>query len=462
MVRGFVDSDAHLTPRLGTLLALAWPVVIARATQAVIGFCDALMIAPYGEDALAAVTTGALNAFALVIFPMGVAFIVQSFASQLHGRGDLAAARRYAHYGLILAAIAGLVAIAAVPFIDQALAVFDYEPGVLAYMSDYLGIRLFAVGALVATEVLGNWYGGLGNTRLHMAAGIVTMVVNVFLNWVLIYGKLGAPEMGVEGAALASAIATWVGLGFLGVIFLRRWYLPELTGDLRPRLRELLRMLRFGIPNGVNWFLEFSAFVVFINVIVADLGTVALAALMVVFQINSVSFMPAFGITSSGAILTGQAIGRDRPDDVSAVVRLTLLVTGAWQVAVGIVYIAIPGVLMGWFAPPTENAGELLAVGTTMLAISAAWQLFDAVGMTLSETLRAAGDTRWTMWARLSVAWIVFLPASTVAIRVYGGGPYAAILCLVGYLVVLSAVFAWRYKSNRWREIDLTGEPELV
>src|SRR5262245_64915689 len=91
---------------LRALLSLAWPVILARATQSVIGFCDALMVAPLGEEPLAAVTTGALNTFALIILPMGTAFILQSFTAQLRGRGELSAVKRYASYGLLLALLA--------------------------------------------------------------------------------------------------------------------------------------------------------------------------------------------------------------------------------------------------------------------------------------------------------------------------------------------------------------------
>jgi multidrug resistance protein, MATE family len=445
------------------LLSLAWPVVLARSSQSIIGFCDALMIAPLGEDALAATTTGAMNTLSLVILPMGMVFIVQSFASQLHGKGDLGGARRYAWYGLILAAVVALLGAAFIPFVPAMLGVLSYEPPVYQLMCEYMTIRLLAVGAIIATEALGNWYGGLGNTRLHMAAGILAMVLNVFFNWVLIQGNLGAPAMGVKGAALASVIATWAGFALLAVVFARGWGTGRVSGALALRWSEMVRMLRFGVPNGVNWFLEFAAFIFFINVVVVDLGTVALAAMMVVMQINSVSFMPAFGVTTAGAILTGQAIGKDLRDDVPAIVRRTIAVAATWQCTVGVLYLAMPAMIMSWFIPPTENAAELLALGTTLLAISAAWQLFDAIAMSLGEALRSAGDTAWSMWLRLTLGWVAFAPGAWLAVHVLDGGPVAAVLCIVVYLALLSAAFAYRfYLSQAWRSIDLTGsEPAL-
>ena len=113
---------------LRTLLVLAWPIVLARSAQAVIGFCDALMTAPLGEAAVAAVTTGAINVFTLTIFPMGVVFIVQSFAAQLSAKGEHAAARRYAWYGLGFSGVTAALAFASIPLIRPLLGLLAYEP----------------------------------------------------------------------------------------------------------------------------------------------------------------------------------------------------------------------------------------------------------------------------------------------------------------------------------------------
>jgi MATE family multidrug resistance protein len=459
-VPGF-GQDAPMRPNLRTLLALAWPVVLARSAQSVVGVCDAAMSAPLGEAALAAVTTGAINSFTFMILPMGTVFIVQSFSAQLFGRGDPVAARRYALYGLVLAAISLLVSLAFLPAIGPLLGLFSYEPAVHGAMTDYMAIRLGSVGAVVGTEALGNWFAGQGNTRVQMRASLITMVANIALNWVLIYGQLGAPAMGTDGAALASTIASW--LGFAWVL---RAFHRSRPGDepawrgLGLRRAEFLRMLRFGLPNGFNWFMEFGAFVFFINAIVAPLGTTVVAAFNVIMQINSVSFMPAFGIASAGAILVGQAIGRDAPEDVAPIARLTALVALAWQASVGAIYLLFPEPLMRLFEAPGP-ASDWLVVGSLMLAISGVWQAFDALGLTIGEALRAAGDTAWCLWARLSIAWLVFTPVSWLFVTVRGGGPPAVMWCVVFYLVCLSAALVLRFRSGAWRRIRLTGlEPE--
>ncbi len=455
-------STAAPRGTLRELLTLAWPMVVSRSTQSVVGLADALMVAPLGAAALAATTTGAINTFSLIILPMGTVFIVQSFAAQLTGRGDLVSARRYAWYGLILAAVAQIIAMAAIPFVPHVLGRFAFEPQVLELMAGYMAIRLTSTGFFVATEALGNWFGGIGDTQVQMRASVLTMIANIVLNWVFIYGHLGAPAMGVKGAALASALSTLAGTAFMGLAFARHQRRIAGGEPLALRMSELLRVVRFGVPNGVNWFMELSAFTLFLNAVVSQLGTVVLASLNVILQINSVSFMPAFGIASAGAILVGQAIGRGAKDEVPALVWLAMRVALVWQCAVGLAYLFLPELLIAPFASEGADARQLARVGALMLALSAAWQVFDAVGLTVGEALRAAGDTAWCMWARLIAAWVLFVPVSWWLIAHLRGGPTMVMLCVIGYLAILAITLYARFRSGAWRRIALTGHEHEV
>jgi MATE family multidrug resistance protein len=450
-------------PTLMQLLSLAAPVVVSRAAQVVVGFTDAAMVAQLGESALAATTTGGLNTFNLLVLPMGIVFIVQTFAAQLVGRGDHAAARRYGWYGLALAMLTQLVCFAALPFIDDGVALFDYADDVKALMVTYLTYRLLTGGAAIGLEALGAWYGGLGNTRLPMIAQILAMVFNVALNWVFIYGHLGVEAMGVKGAAIASALATLFAFLFLFVLFVKRIGVPgaspSSTGTWS--LAEFVRLLRFGVPSGFNWFIEFLAFSFFINVVMPGLGTTSVAALMSVMQLNSMAFMPAFALASAGAIFVGQAIGANARDDVPRTVRITLFAAVGWEAIMSVLYFAAPTMFMAPFvandAAP-EAAARFLAVGASMLVLSSAWQIVDATSMVYSEALRAAGDTTFTFVARFAAAWLVFVPGAWITVRKCGGDEKAAVLWLAGYLALLALALWLRFRGNRWRQIELVEE----
>jgi MATE family multidrug resistance protein len=187
-----------------------------------------------------------------------------------------------------------------------------------------------------------------------------------------------------------------------------------------------------------------------------------LAAFNVVIQINSISFMPAFGLASAGAIMVGEAIGGRHHDNVWPIVRLTGKITALFMCSVGIVYVCFSRELVTLFADGGAGESELVRAGAKMLAFSAVWQIFDAMSMTLSEALRAAGDTAWCMWARIVLAWLVFTPASWVWVRVYDGGVPALLGAMVSYMALLALALGARFWAGKWRSIDLVGEPALV
>jgi MATE family multidrug resistance protein len=444
-----------------TILSLAWPIILSRSSQAVIGLADAMMVAHLGEAGLAATSTGAFNTFALLILPMGITFIISSFSSQLFGAGDLRGARKYGYYGLLIAILTQLVALASIPAVGWALGHLPYNDDVRTLMTGYMHWRLLSAGAAIGIEALSAYFGGLGRTHLPMVISVIAMVLNVALCWVLIDGHLGAPALGVKGSALASSIATFIAFGVFVWIFIRDG--RSTPGVLRTlHLKEFLRMLRFGIPSGLNWFFEFFAFNFFINVVVAGLGTTALAALMAVFQLNSVSFMPAFGLASAGAILVGQSLGAKDPDRVPGIVLRTFGLMVVWQVFIGAVYLGAPTLVLSAFTDKAVDMTAFMEVGRRILMLSVAWQIFDALAAALSESLRAAGDTTFTLWARLIISWCLFAPGSYFTVRHLHLGDIGAMSWVVFYLAALSITLLIRFRSGRWRSIELIDHGPAV
>lgn len=446
-------AATYSRPTLGGLFTLAWPIVISRSTQVVASVFDAFMVGYLGEAALAATTTGGIDVFAVFIFPMGVVFIVSSFASQLFGKGDLAGARRFAWYGLAVAlatqVVCGIFAI----YAHELLLPFAFADDVRALIEAYVRIRLVAGGAVIGLEVFNSYYSALGNTRLPMIFNVMIMFIDLGGNWLFIRGNWGFPALGVAGAAWTSSISPLVGFVGLMLIFLRE------PGGFGGKLSwgELKEMLRFGIPSGFNMFLEFSSFFVFLNLVLPTLGTTVLAAFMAVMQLNMVAFMPALALSSAGAVLIGQAIGAREKDDVPRLLRLTTIICIIWQTLVGLVYLAIPKTLFAIFVNNDEaNATALLQVGGTMLMLAPIWQIFDATATAYAEGLRAAGDTTFTMWARAALAWLFFAPASYISIRWYGHGPNATIFWVSVYIALLAVVLVLRFRSGHWRNIELT------
>jgi len=166
-------------------------------------------------------------------------------------------------------------------------------------------------------------------------------------------------------------------------------------------------------------------------------------------------------VASAGSILVGQAIGAARKDEVPRLLRLTFLTAATWQGLVGLVYLGMPRLLLLAFAVSGAEGEGFLEVGTRMLMLSTAWQLFDAAATTLAESLRAAGDTAFTLWARTILGWLFFAPGSWWCVHRLSWGETGAVVWLVLWLALLSLVLYLRFRSGAWRRIQLT-EPEPV
>jgi MATE family multidrug resistance protein len=340
------------------------------------------------------------------------------------------------------------------PFLPWLIGHLEYSPVVEKLMLEYLAIRLLSVAPVVATEALGQWFGGMGNTGPEMTAGVVAMVANVLLCYLLIEPRFGLPGYGVQGSAWAATIASTLGFVVIVVIYSRR-----ATWSFDFRAVEFLRMLRFGAPNGMNWFLEFAAFTLFINLVIGHLGTSVLAAFNAVLQLCNVSFMPAFGLASAGAILAGEAIGRRALHEVWPTVRLTALLACGFMGTVSTLYAIFAEGLMSLFQPPGEAGVRFLEAGIAMLALVPLWQVFDALAIVFAEALRAAGDTAWPMIVRITLAWGLFTPIAWTLVRYFDGGVITVMASIIVYLTVLATLLIGRYAHGQWRQIELVESP---
>ncbi|QQR90575.1 MAG: MATE family efflux transporter [Myxococcales bacterium] len=437
------------------LIRLAGPLVVTRSTLAVTGIADAVMVSPLGEEAVTSVTAGAVDLINFAMLPLGIVHMVQSFASQYAGKKDIVTSQRYAVYAIGIALLAQVLALAILPLLKPAVALSDYTLEVQSLLVDYLWIRMFGVATLVITEALGMWYAGQGDARTQMVVQLIMTFANIFLNWILITGHWGIPAFGVQGAAIASVLASALGSVLLVMVFFRKNINRGYLSRRELKSEEFYRLLRFGLPNGLLSFLGYGSWTFFINVAVAHLGTQLAAATLIVLNINNLCFLPAFGLGAAGAIIAGQYIGAGMPERAPQILRMTLSVTILWAVLLGATYFLVPEFYLNLFAIGKDANFSLVDVGSNILKISAAVLLFDSTATVLTAFLRAVGDTHWLFAAQLVINWLVFVPLAIIGVMLIDGGYIAAMGAFLFCMFLSSAAYLVRIRSNRWRSIDL-------
>ncbi len=443
------------------LLKLAAPIIAMMISRTAMGFIDFWMVSYLGTTAQAAISPAAMLIFTVSCLGMGVANAVQTFVAQADGRGQGDLAGAYTWQSLYVAllcavAIAPLAATTETWYGHVArLAQHDAEMARLEIQ--YTRIALWSVPPAVLSIGLNSFFMGIQRPRPALLAVIVSLLVNAVGNYVLIFGKLGAPALGMRGAAIATVAGWGARVLFLaGAMMLpefdRRYRTRRIAGWSNPRLAG---MLRVGGPTSLHWLIDIGSWLVFLAVIIPPLGVNAVAGSNIGLQLMHLSFMPAVGIGIALCSQVGFSIGRRCPERAVAQTRVAMRLNGAYMGAIGLVFLLCGA----WLTRLFNHDPAVVAAGRLVLIGAGVFQVFDAMAITHVNALRGAGDTRWPAVAVLLTCWGIFVGGGALVTRLrpeWGVlGPWAT--CAL-YIIVLGVALRWRWRSGHWRQIKLFSE----
>lgn len=446
--------DLHTAARGGLreVVVLALPVVATQISVTLMGVVDSVMVGRLGATALGAVGFGGVWTWTLVCFWMGLATVVQTFVSQAHGAGADRECGRWTWQGLSVLVPMGLAAGLALHLgADAVVRLLGPGASLEPLAASYMSMRAFGVAGTVTMMVLASFFRGLGDTRTPLLVTLFANVTNGVLDYGLIFGELGLPEMGVAGAGLATAMSEWLGAGALFVAFQRRRMRADHgTRFVRPEWSRVRRLFATGLPVGGQWLLEMLSFATFL-LLVARMGDASMAASQAFISLLSLSFMQASGIGIAISTLVGRYVGARDPAAVRKSYASAMWLATILGGAIAALFLACPGLLVRAF---TSDA-EVLHLGGPLLAIGAVFQLFDAWAIVTDGALRGAGDTRLPFLLRFGLAWLLFVPLAWLLGVYLEGGLYWAWIGASIYIVVLAGVLRWRFVSEAWRSIRI-------
>ena len=448
------------------MLRVAVPLVISTGSFTVMQFVDRIFLTRYSAEAIQAALPSGLLAFTLICIFSGVAGYVNTFVAQFHGAGDPRGAARATAQAIFFALLAWPLMLALTPVGEWLLCHCGHAPGVLHEELIFYRILMLGSVAVPLGASISGFFTGRGDTRTNMIAVVIGNLFNILLDWILIFGHWGFPRMGIAGAGWATVISSLLTpLLLLCVYFgprLRRTY--DTLGTFRPDLHLMLRLLRFGVPAAMHLLLDVGSFSLFL-LLTARLGPLELAASNIAFSINNLAFMPLVGIGIAASILVGQYQGSGQSDVAARAGWTALKIGWCYMIVTGLSFVLFP---RGYFVLFTGHSGgaiqldEILPLGRWMLTMMAVWGVADAANVILAGALRGAGDTRFVMLYSLVVMVFIWLGGEALLLLVFGGGMRAAWLWLVIYVFILVAGFFWRFRSGRWKTIDLLGrQPEV-
>jgi MATE family multidrug resistance protein len=441
---------------LREVLVLALPLILSTGSWAVQQFINRMFLTWYSPDAIAAATPSGILSFAILSLFIGTASYVGTFVAQYHGAGRLERIGPALWQGLYVALIGGVLIMGVIPLAGPLFDFIGHDPGVRSNEKVYFQLLCAGAVFVISSAALSSFFSGIGKTSIVMWVNLEMTAINIVLDYLLIFGNFGLPELGIKGAAIASVISSFYNFAAYFVVILRPSYNRTYHVLKGWRFDRVLfaRLVRFGLPSGVQFFLDMAGFAIFI-MILGRLGTVSLAATNIAFNINTIAFMPMIGCGIAVSVLVGHYLGRGRPDVAQKIAWSAFIMTFAYMAAISFLYVAVPWLFIEPYAARADAAAfpRISALTVVLLRFVAVYSLFDTMSIIFASALKGAGDTRFVMYVLVAVSLFVLVIPSYVGIMLLGGGLYLGWTFGSLYVSLLGICFLLRFLGGKWKSM---------
>ncbi len=437
------------------LLALALPILFQNLITNSLGLVDTFMVGTMGQGPLAGVTLANIPVFVVQLMMFGIQSGSSVLISQYRGKGDMKAINRVMGIGMYAAGFIGLVFALIMGFLPkQFMSLFGSDAQVIATAARYARIVGWSYFFDSFVQVYNGVHRAMGNPKRGLYILGVSMACNTFLNWVLIFGNLGAPRLGVEGAALATLLARVLSCSIaVGWAALDRSFRLDPALLFRPGGEMIRRFVRFATPvmcNETFWGLGTSLFPTIMGHM--DGSEEILAAYAIAGNVTNLCTVGMFAIAGTAAILVGQEIGSGNADKVyslgallNALAFLFGLASGA--VFLGLLHLFVVPVLYPLFKL-TPSAADICTMMLTMMFLVMPLRSMECTNIV--GVLRGGGDVRVATLIDLSPLWVVAIPIAALSGLVFKLGIFWVYLGIVSENLVKAVLGLWRFRTGKW------------
>ncbi len=395
------------------VLGLGLPLVGSHVAQFAITLTDGIMLGWYSVEALAAEVLGGTLFFVFFIMGSGFAWAVMPMVASAEASGQSAQVRRVTRMGAWASILFAFAAIPIMVFSEGLFVLLGQDPDLSALAGVYLSIVGFAILPALLVMVLKSYLAALERTQVVLWVTLAAVGLNMIVNYALIFGNWGFPEMGIRGAAIASLVVNIASLVVLMIY--AAWVTPEHTlfqRIWRPDWEAFGQVFRLGWPIGLTNLAEVGLFAAS-TVMMGWLGKVPLAAHGIAMQVASLTFMIHLGLSNAATVRAGQAYGRQDRTGLADGARVVLIISAFFAAATVVLFLTLPEPLIGIFMKPDEpERAAVIAAGVGLLAAAALFQMVDAAQVMALGLLRGVHDTRVPMIIAAVSYWIIGVPVS--------------------------------------------------
>lgn len=391
------------------LLGLAIPVVLSQVSHTLVGLADTLMIGQTGDVTALAASALGNNLFSLpIVFAVGITYVLSPKISESHARGEKKACFHLlvnsALSNLLWGLAISLVLLGLLPWFDR----LGQKPEVARLAVSFLRWQIWSIPGIMLFQTFRQFFDGLGQTRPGMFASVSANLLNVLLNYLLIYGNWGFPAMGLYGAAIANFVSRWI-MGVLLAAFF--FFSPSLaewrSGNFLQEIRAetILLLNRLGLPVAMQFIFEVGAFS-FTAVLVGRLGPTSLGAHQIVISLASVTYMMASGISAAASIRVGHFLGLENRTMIRRSGLVSFALVSVFMLFTCFIFLGLRQIIPGWFI---QDPG-VLRIAAELLIIAGFFQLSDGIQVVGLGCLRGLSDVTMPTLITLVAYWVVAIP----------------------------------------------------
>lgn len=437
------------------LLRLALPMVVSQGAFAVMIFTDRYFMSQIDPVHMAAALGGGVASFFSFCFFIGLFSYANALAAQYLGAGESEKCPKVVTQGMIMTVMSAPFLTLITFLVAGIFEGMGHEPAQVDLERTYYLILMSGVLVTLAKTCISSYFAGIGRTHVVMICDVFGLVINVPLCYVMVFGKLGFPALGIVGAGISTVVSTVLAFVLFVAFYFRKEHRDKfgVQRSFSLDVKILRRFWRLGFPSGLELFLNVAAFNLFL-LMFQSYGIAAGAAAAVVFNWDILSFVPMIGLNVGIISLIGRFVGARDMARVNEVMTAAFAVALAYSVVLATVYSTFRYPLVEVFAPPSGDFTAIRELSAFMMIGLSSYVMADAVILVSGGILRGAGDTRWLMVASVSLHWAM-LVAQYFIIRVFELSPKLSWIAFVAMVLAIALVYALRLKGGRWRDPEV-------
>jgi MATE family multidrug resistance protein len=440
------------------ILSVAIPLIMSTSSFSIMMFVDRKFLAGFSTDAFRAAAPAGMMSFTILSLFFGTAGYINTFIAQHFGAQDKKKVAAFLWQGLYFCLISWVILLGIIPFSDTIFSLFGHGEVVAANESIYFQILIGGSGFVLLNLVLSCFYSGQGKTWTIMWIRLAALAINLPLDYIMIYGKLGLPAMGIKGAGIATVISTaFTTIIFISMVFSKRNRVEfELLKHVQFCKDLFSRLLKFGLPNGMHFVVDVFGFTIFL-MMVGRLGPIELAATNAAWSMNLLAFLPMVGFAITVSTLVGQSIGQKNIKRAKLATRNTFLMTFSYLLTMGILFVVVPRFFIGLLLPEptTEEMVKIYDMAIIFLRFVATYTIFDSIALIFASAIKGAGDTNYVMRVSLVLSVLILVLPSIVFCIIYPQPGTVTWGFATFYMVLTSMIFLVRYMRGKWTKMSV-------